>query len=426
MSKAAKIILVVLCAVAFAGKWASAQEEVQASSAPADDMRQAESTGATMQPARSPFRFSAELRGVFTDNRDATELEKESTFDFYVIPRLSIGINSERGMLDFQYAPAFRYRTNPSDIQNSSELLHSLKLHGDLKATPEIRLRLREDFDYSDDSSVEKDGVTVRENRTYILNQVEGGFNWRFVRWSDVDIYARNMIKRYDRAEVAEDSDRDSTEAGIAVWRQVARNLGLQLIGRMTSYGYQTSANIDRDFDLYFDGLRAEARFSRTFRGSLTLGLENTSYADTRRDSDSSFYGAADVHGDLLPTLHLLMAVTHGVREADVYPFASQDYDQFVSRVAWDVAHVLTLGVNGTYRLSSYDADVAANGAGADDFHNNVRSGDETTVVAGFDATFKLGERLALMLAQTYQDVDSDVYISFTKNTTSISLTASF
>jgi hypothetical protein len=75
------------------------------------------------------------------------------------------------------------------------------------------------------------------------------------------------------------------------------------------------------------------------------------------------------------------------------------------------------LAAFGTYRVSQYDTDVDPTGVAVD--------GDETTVQVGADMTVRMGQ-VALKVGHTYEDVDSDVFLSFKKNTTSASMLVQF
>lgn len=425
MNKAARAVLAVLIAAALAGWNARAADTGgavadKAVSAPAGDTAQP-AAGAVEQKSQLPLKISAELRGSYTDNRDSTP-DKESTFDLSVTPRLAFWFSDERWTVELAYAPGLRYRSDPSDVQNEINVFHSVLGNVDLVATPEIRFRVREAFEYTDDPAVDKSGVTVREDRSYTRNVLEGGFNWRFARYTAFDIYGRNMIKTYQKDVPSNDSDRDSTEVGLSLWRQVSRTVGLQPVLRATMYGYDSQNDVNRDFDLYMAGLRAEKKLNPDFVGSVTLGYSMTEYSDSSLDSKADPYGEVEVHGKALRNLDVSAALVHGVRESDVYPFASQDYDEFHARVKWDASQDVALGVNGAYRLSQYDQDAAPAGA----TYTADREGDETTIVAGVDATFRLSSYSSITVAQTYEDVNSDVYLDFTKNTTSVALTASF
>jgi hypothetical protein len=430
MSKAARAVLAVLVATALAGWNVRAADTGGAAadgavSAPANGTAQpaadAKTAEGVEQKAQLPLKISVELRGSYTDNRDSTP-DKQSTYDLWVSPRIAFGFTDERWTLEMAYAPGLRYRSDPSDVQNEINVFHSVLGNIDLVATPEVRFRLHEAFEYTDDPAVDKSGVTVREDRSYTRNVLEGGFNWRFARFTALDLYGRNMIKTYQKDVPANDSDRDSTEIGLSLWRQVTRTVGLQPVLRATSYGYKSEGSVDRDFDLYLLALRTEKKLNPDFVGSVTLGYSMTEYSDSTLDSKADPYGEIEVHGKALRNLDLNAALIHGVRESDVYPFASQDYDEFHARAKWDASQDIALGLTGAYRLSKYDGDAAPAGA----TYTAATSGDETTIVAGIDATFRLGPYSAITLAQTYEDVNSDVYLDFTKNTTSVALTATF
>jgi hypothetical protein len=255
------------------------------------------------------------------------------------------------------------------------------------------------------------------------LNNVEAGLNWQFVRWSDIDVYVRNMVKRYKNDEVL-DSDRDRTDVGLAVWRQIARRTGLQLVGKVSDYGFKkaVAGAVDRDFASYLLTLRGEQKLSETFRTSLSLGGQSVNYSADNLGSQSGLYGEIEMHGAIREDLRASAAYNHAMREADVHPYASQKFDEIHGRLDWDASGFVTLGGGAAYRLSEYDQD--QKDPTADDPKidgQRVISGNETTVALGVDVTFKFGNKGgALRIAQTYERVDSDVWVDFTRNTSSI------
>lgn len=420
MHKTARTSLLVLCAFGMAAAYAVAQDQQAATEAAATS----DANVGMKARSESPLRLSMTLRGVYTDNRDSLP-DKHSNFDLYASPSAAIGIETDAGLLDFKYTPSLRYRSNPSDIQHDVTTQHDLTLNGELNVSPEVRLRLREKFDYADDPAIDKQGITIRENESYLLNRIEGGVNWKYTRWSDVDVYVRNMMKRYD-ASTALFSDEDGNEVGVSLWRQVARTVGVQVLGSINAHSFEEIKGIDRNADFLLGAARIEQKFDRNVRGALAIGVQQTRYKDESLSSRSGMYAAAELHGQILPVLDVTASFTHGMREANVYPFASQDYDQLLARLSYDVSSMVVVGLTGSYLMSQYDGDMAPGAAKPSDFVQGVRSGDETVVSIGADVKVKVSKNSSVTLAQVYEDVSSDVLYSFTKNTTSLSLTATF
>jgi hypothetical protein len=367
---------------------------------------------------QSPLRFSGEVRGAYTDNRDSAPV-KESNFDTFLIPRVELGVDGQTYLVDAYYAPQLRYRSNPADNQKDSDLFHDLGVKLDLKPDPTLTFRVREKFNYSDDPAVDMNGVNVRENVSYYLNMIELGMKKRFAVYSEGDLFVRSMIKRYEEDNVAYDSDRDQLDVGGYLWRQVQPALGVRgkAVYSMYTYGSTDTSFADRDFNMLSGSVELLKRLTPAFIGNLAVGAQMAEYSSDAIDSQFSPYAQIGVAGEARPDLRVNASLTHGLRESYAAPFASQIYDQLSGRVELDTSETVTLAAFGTYRVSQYDTDVDPTGVAVD--------GDETTVQVGADMTVRMGQ-VALKVGHTYEDVDSDVFLSFKKNTTSASMLVQF
>ena len=417
MRKTARIGLLTGLVMA-AGSVLAMAQEAQRPRMPQEAQRTSMLDTAGEKVQQSPLRFSGEVRGVYTDNRDAAPV-KESNFDTYLIPKVALGVDGETYLIDAYYAPQLRYRSNPADNQNDSDLFHDLGVKLDLKPDPTLTFRVREKFNYSDDPAVDMNGVNVRENVSYYLNMVELGMKKRFATYSEGDVFVRSMIKRYKEDTVAYDSDRDQLDVGGYLWRQIQPTLGVR--GRATysmyTYGSGDTELADRDFNMLSGSVEMLKRLNPAFIGNLAVGAQMAEYSSDAIDSQFSPYAQIGVAGEVRPDLRINAALTHGLRESYAAPYASQTYDQFFGRVELDTSENVTVAAFGTYRISKYDEEVDPTGVAA--------GGDETTVQVGADVTVRMGQ-IALKVGHTYEDVDSDVFLSFKKNTTSASMLVQF
>ena len=87
----------------------------------------------------------------------------------------------------------------------------------------------------------------------------------------------------------------------------------------------------------------------------------------------------------------------------------------------------IEFGLSGEYRIEDYKeetlpASVAATRTAA----GLATSGEETTVLAKAHVTCELGGDFSVTLMQLYEDVDSDVFTTFTRNATRLSLNKRF
>jgi hypothetical protein len=327
-------------------------------------------------------------------------------------------------MLDFHYAPSLRWRSDPSPWEEDLTLLHDLGVELTHSPSATLKLRARDDFSYTDDPRVEEDGVQVRQDKSYMLNRARAGVTLRPARLSEVDVYGGLSTKRYDESTEAELWDEDSAELGFGLWRQLGPTFGGKLVGRYYSYAYEPAVvpalgTFERDFTVLVGGLGMEKALSPQLRAGAVVGWANVEYKEDLLSSQSGPYGEVTLRGALAPNARFDGALSHSFRDSDAWPFPSQEYTQLSGRFEWDSSDVLTLGCSAVYRMGDYEVETDVPELGD-------ISEDETVIVASVDATVKVGPRTQVKVAQRYEDVDSDVRESYTKNTTAVSLAVTF
>lgn len=381
-----------------------------------------------------PFRFSVDIKGELTDNRDSSELNEEENFDIHVTPRFDVYADTDRMHMDLYYAPSYRYRNDPNISQNENEFYHDLglKVYADVAAR--TKLRIHEHFNYTDDSSVDEGGRTIREDRSYIMNRVQGALRYQVnPERTHVELFAKSSIKRYDDEVASASSDEDQTDFGLQLWHQVAERMGVYARGSMSAYGYENAFDIDRDFDMITAVVGVEQQFAPHLKGGIEGGLQDVEYSDDSLGSDDSPYGRAWIRRRTDDVV-LEASASHGFRDSDVFPFASQEYTEVYGRGQWEVDAQMTFGLSAAYRTSTYDVDsmpeAAKNfvvpGWAEGLVTANRTEGDEDRLLVKADVAYRLGDNTSIKLVQSYEDVDSDVTSSFTKNTTSLILHQDF
>jgi len=369
-------------------------------------------------------RLSVNARADYTDNRDAWEGDEESNADVYIRPRVDVLFESESTLFDIYYAPALRYRSNPSDIQNDTEVQHDFGLTAKHRPSRRTVLRLSEQFDLTDDPSVTDGGRTFRGDQSYYANKLRVGVDHMVTRKSEVEVYAQNRVKRYDEDAMADRWDEDRTDVGTKLIRRLGQNARVNVEGRYSSYGYENEAAIVRDFDSVLLAVGAEKALSKHLSIGGQLGGQTQSYDDDGIDDSTNPFLSLFVRGNTTPALRLTGGVTHAVRDSDAYPFASQEYTEVRGIVDWDTTPQTTLTLSGTYRISDYE-DVIPSAVPLVTLLGEPE-GDETTIDVYGQLAFKISDQMTVLLRQRFQDVDSDVWVSFTKNTTSLELTKYF
>lgn len=366
-----------------------------------------------------PWTFGISIRGDFTDNRDSSEFDAADNFDIYVIPRIDAILDTDRTVFDFFYTPEYRYRTDPSPVQNDYEWYHSLGLHLTHKASDRVNFKLFEKFDYTDDPSVDEGGISLRGDRSYKMNRARLETAIKVARTLEVTPYAANKTKRYDDSDVAAISDEDRTDFGLRAWQILSRTVGLLYEVQGSAFSYDSPEGILRDFDLLQAGLGVEKVFNPRLRAGVTAGAQLQSFDDNALDDQTEAYASARVEGHPSPMTTLKVEFERGIRDADAFPFASQLYTEFFSRADWKATSKVNLGLWVTLRRSEYN-DVAPSAAESEDFERGVAEGNEDTVEAAAELAYAISDQMGVKLSQDYQNVDSEVSQSFDKNTTSL------
>lgn len=369
------------------------------------------------QPVNLSLGFSAR----WTDNRDSAAMNEEENIDLYVRPRLDAYLDWERTILNLYYSPAFRYRNDPSLDQNDTELQHALGANLDHDLTPQLKLVLKEKFDLTDDPSVEAGGSTIQYDQSYIMNQAEGKVRFQLNRWTSLDVYGRNMLKRYDKQYVADESDEDRNDVGLLLWRQVSPTVAMKGGAEYGSYAFDSLRKIDRDFDLLTAVVGVEKVFNPQLRGGVKAGWQEADPSDAGLDSNSDFYGELALRGSSGAAKALEAVLSHGIRDSDVYPFSSQVYTELRGKIDIETSPNMTINLGGTYRLSEYDqGSLPASAVG--EAAPLARSGDETTIVGKAGVTCQVADNSKIKLEYIMEDIDSDVDVSFTRNVAVASL----
>lgn len=379
-------------------------------------------SGVLAQDEADIWKLSASVIGEGTDNRDST-VEKESNFDLFLRVRLDLNMDWDVDMLDIYYAPAYRYRSDPSYLQNDTELQHDLGIIG-RRDLGNVDLRLNESFNYTDDPSVQQSGSTLRRDSSYAMNNFMAGVRVLMTEVSDVDLSVRNMIKRYDDEARALESDEDSTGAELSMWRRMEATLAGYIMAGMDVFDYDHTAG-DRGFDDVYAGIGLEKSFSRDLKGGVRAGYKSISYNDSTIEDDSSPFIQGTLVTEMTAVSRVTGAIGYTLRDADVYPFSSQEATSFSVQWDWDTTPLLGIGVYVLYAIGNYDAATVPESI---DATTAVVDGDERTFVMQGQVNYKINEMTSVMLSQRFEDVDADITgaTSFSRNATRLGLSRQF
>jgi len=220
----------------------------------------------------------------------------------------------------------------------------------------------------------------------------------------------------------------------------------------MFTYGDDPVAS--RDFTSAGGGVGLETAFGPQALGGVQVGWTELEYDDASMGTDSAPYIRLHLDGATIPTARISGAVLYALRDADVYPYSSQRYTSFFTSLEWDATPNVTMGVSGEYRISDYQTDsvplldqyVRDPGSLTPEERQIVESGslnvspeedvpgggvlpvdgeENTGIVRGMVA-YSLGLNTSIRLIHKFEDVESDVARSFTRNTTTLEFSQYF
>ncbi len=400
MSRMARLLTVVLCgAVVTSAVVARAQEETK------------------------PINASITVGGILSDNRDsAPDGSEEDNLDIYARPLIQLMHEGEMTLLDLYYGPSYRWRSDPSQIQNEHEWHHDLNLTGRLKVTPNTTLRARERFNFTDDPDITGGGVNIRRDASYMMNRLYAGINQTMGERMNLDLVAHHMIKRYDDSDIADMYDEEVARAEFTARRKLTETfVGMGLIGaEMVSY--EKIDDIERSYDSVFAGLGLAKQLGDRISVNALGGVQMADYDDGTIGSETVPIIRVGLDADVSESVSLTARGAHKLDNAYSFPYTSQRHTSVFANLAWRTSKVLTLSAFGEYRFEEYEADTVNPQLG-------VTSGDETTILAMATAAYKLMDKTTVALSYSIEDVDTsspDVGATFTRNTGRVALTQEF
>ncbi len=377
----------------------------------------------------NPVKLSVKVSGEYTDNRDSTE-DGEETFDFAITPRVELGFQGleERTTLTLYYAPTYRYRTDPSPIQNDTELQHDFEM--ELKHTLVRRWKIRalDHFNLTDDPAIVERGLTLRRDSSFTLNWAELETIYRLAPETDLMVGGHYRAKNYEKKEVAERSDEDSYGGRVRLWKPMQRQWGLIVEVSAEKWDYAKVWGMDRGFAAWTGSVGIDKPVGSTLTGVLLAGWRTVDYDDSYVESTGAPYAQLLVHFSPPSKLVKLSAnLTYQIRNADVYPYASQEFVGSELDVEWTPLKQWTLGAGLGYRRGEYDGEKAPM-TGYDPIYGRPGSGYEDAWLANSRIIFRLDDQTSIQLMQTYEEVSTDLVSAwpYTRNATRLAFHMEF
>lgn len=373
-----------------------------------------------------PWAISMDVSGQYTDNRDSAPVNEQSNFDLYLRPRLDVFKYTDQSRYDIYYIPEFRFRSDPVEGQDDTELFHDLGVEVKHLFSERTTGRISDRFRYTDDSSAKSGGSTVRSNENYIQNRLDALLNFDVMEYSNLDLWGTWYFRDYEEDLPSVVSDEDLIRLQAMLRWQLNDTLSSILMLRGDAYTYDHTS-VDRDSSSFLGAAGLRNSFSDLLSGSLMVGAQMRSYSDSTiaGDGDTLPYGKFTVEYRTMATTRFDLVGSLGLRDSDVYPFASQEYADITLGADWENEgrNWLIDGDLG-YRTSSYDEDQLP--SSVDPTQLPATEGDENTTTVSAGVRYKFVDHASVAFRQLYEKVDSEVASSYTKNTSVLSVNMDF
>ncbi len=361
-------------------------------------------------PTDGPWLFSARLGGEYSDNRDGVENNKESNFDIYVEPRVDYRFrDGNRTILDLSVLPMVKWHSNLRDnsqgnSQNDAEVFGTAMAELMHQLTPRLLLSIGDAITYNDDPEISNGGGNVRSSNSHIWNNAHAGLDYDLTEKLAGGVKASYALKRYTESAVADIEDEDIFEGEANLKYKMGS--GYKLIGTAGASQFKNESIVyNRGSTVLAAGAGLEKTFTPDLIGKVMGGYQHATYEDDAFDSIDTPNGSAELTMRAASATRFRVGASYGFYAPYVRPYSIQTMTAVNAGVDHDVlSKRLTVSLNGQYSNGHYKEENAAPG------------GDDTLMMAGVRADYRLNRNWSLNGGYTLENWDSDVRESFTRN----------
>ena len=365
----------------------------------------------------------------YTDNRDSSNYDKVSTTDYRVGLILDGKLDMEMSQLSYFFLPYIRYRTKPSVSENYTQLMGSLGFGFKHRFSEVFNMSLDERFTYTDDQSVDRpgSGEQVRGDQSYYLNTVGLNFDYFKTRETKFHLAFGNTIKKYNESDVGKKSDRVESSIDASAVHQFSTTAAWELILGYTYYDLASEGLPQRrDFDSTLAAIGFYNHFTEQFTAGIKAGAQYQNYKDNGIDANTAPYASLWAKGYTIPTVRINGELSHGVTDADDYPFTSVEYSRVNLALNWELTKKFAVQGLGSFEYQDYDSYSSEGALPIDLFPKGKREGSKEIGVAKVALVYTLKDACKISLSQRYESSNSDVVESYTKNDTALVLAYEF
>lgn len=355
------------------------------------------------------------------------------------------------------YSPIYQYWSNPRIGSLRSEFSHVAVAEYRVLLDRRNELSFRDDFKYIENDywyldSEDLDRHTYLSDRRteheqkHLDNTLTGTWLTQLTRQMSLRLSAYWLTIRYDDEMLALTNDEDKYVANANLLHNHNSELSYGIFGKYELWddqgrswteshnGEPATYGLDRSIETYTLGLTATWRNSARFSIIARYGWEWIDYAaDSIEDRD--YPGDGDISA--IYTFNLRTRGTfgfrYGVTESWVYPYASQDLYSFYAGLKTMHSKTLSSAIRLEYKISEYDTKYIPttyfdqyNRPGQAQKVDRKYTGQKNDIYAEFRLIYRWNQNLDITAYYSYENVDSDISVSYTENTIGIRATYLF
>lgn len=366
-----------------------------------------------------PWLFSARSGGVFMDNRDGRNNNKESNLDLFIEPRVDYRLrNGDRTMLDLCVLPMLKWHSNPrtseeGGAQNDTELFGTAAIELMHQLSPRVTLSLGDAITYNDDPQVDNGGANVRSSYSHIWNTAHGGVDADLSETLATGVKASYALKRYTESLVAADEDEDILTG--EAYLKYKMGSGYNLLGLVGASDFKNkSTERKRGSQVISAGVGVDKVFSPDYIGKLRGGYQHGEYDNEALDAIDTPNGSAELTLRAASATRFRVGASYGLYAPYVRPYSIQTLTAISGAVDHDVLpNRLTLTLDAQYGSGDYKEEGATLPGGTDDM-----------VMVGVSATYRVNRIWSISGGYNYENWESDVRESFSRNTVNLGVKA--
>lgn len=373
------------------------------------------------QDVAKPWGASVTAGAQYTDNRDGADQNKENNVDFFIEPRGDVyWRDGERTVLDFFLAPMAKFHSNPREEadgnpQNDAEMFGSVGIDLMHQVAPRLGIKVGDTLIYNDDPAIDAGGVNVRESASHVLNTAYGEVTGELTPKVGAGVGVNSVIKRYSEESVANEQDESilGTEAKVGY----LMGSGYKVFG-VAGYSVFDNESIDRErgSQVSAAGVGIEKIFNPDVRGTVIGGYQSASYADDTLDDVDTANGKLELVFRAQSATRFRVGATYGFFAPYVEPYSLQTLASVQGSVEHDVLpERLTVALRGQYSNGEYESE-----------GEKLPGGSDNLALGGLSATYRINRNWSLGAGYTYENWDSDIRESFSRNIVDASVKAQF